>query len=154
MSDPVPPIPPPFASVPSLRKEMPKSLGLPHNLTAALAYFVVLVGGIAVLFLEKKDRYVRFHAMQSVLLSGMIVLSSLLMRVAEMIFGPIPLVGALMLMLLGFINAGFVIVWFCFWIAGMASAYMGKEWSIPYLGALARGRLGARRVVREDEDAG
>src|SRR5687767_2357838 len=41
------------------------STGLDANLAAALAYLAGCVTGIALLFVEKESRFVRFHALQS-----------------------------------------------------------------------------------------
>ena len=50
------------------------SLGLDANLAAALSYLLGFVSGIIVLVLEKDNRFVRFHALQSVLAFGGITL--------------------------------------------------------------------------------
>lgn len=44
------------------------SLGMGENLEGALSYFLVFVSGIIFLIIEKENKFVRFHAMQSVLL--------------------------------------------------------------------------------------
>lgn len=44
------------------------SLGLSENIVAALCYPVGWLSGLFFLLLERKNKFVRFHAMQSVLL--------------------------------------------------------------------------------------
>jgi len=44
------------------------SLGLPENIVAALCYPVGWLSGLFFLLLERKNKFVRFHAMQSILL--------------------------------------------------------------------------------------
>ena len=46
------------------------STGLEANLAAALSYLVGFVTGIIFLLVEKDNKFVRFHAMQSILLSA------------------------------------------------------------------------------------
>jgi len=70
MPDPVDPIDPVApASQPandSSATARPTSTGLPSNVAAALACFP-LIGGIIFYVLEKRDGFVRFYAMQSII---------------------------------------------------------------------------------------
>ena len=50
------------------------STGLDANLAAALSYLLGFVSGAVFLLLEKENRFVRFHALQSVLAFGAITL--------------------------------------------------------------------------------
>ena len=50
---------------PSSSGDTSTTLKLDPNLAAALAYLGGMLSGIAFLILEKENRYVRFHAMQS-----------------------------------------------------------------------------------------
>src|SRR5215471_15484423 len=43
----------------------PSSIGIEPNLAAALSYFWII--GLIFFFIEKKNRFVRFHALQSLL---------------------------------------------------------------------------------------
>jgi len=69
-------------------------LGIEVAYAAPLAYLFVWVSGLALLFLEKKNQYVRFHAAQSVVLfGGLTVLSG--------IAGAVPLIGWAFVPLIG-----------------------------------------------------
>jgi len=71
---------------------MKKSLfGLDENHVAALSYVLTFVTGLPVLVLEKENKTVRFHAMQSTLFG----LAALVLRFVLGIFSAIPLLGAL-----------------------------------------------------------
>ena len=48
-----------------------------RNIVAALSYFLGFITGITILLVEKEDKFVRFHAMQSVVTFGGIFLINL-----------------------------------------------------------------------------
>lgn len=101
-----------------------KSSGLPKNTAAALCYLLGWVTGIVFLLIEKEDKFVRFHAMQSVVVFGILTLASF-----------VPVVGLILspfLMLAGFI----------LWLVLMVKAYQGEEFELPIVGKLARQWLG------------
>ena len=59
------------------------SSGLPENVAGALAYALGPVTGVLFLVLEKKSKFVRFHAMQSLItFGGLFVLNSVLTMVS------------------------------------------------------------------------
>lgn len=98
-------------------------IGLPENIVAALCYPVGWVSGLVFLLFERKNKFVRFHAMQSVLL-----------------FMPI----ALLIFLMAWVP---VIGWFLADGAGMAAmlvilipmymAFRGSKFKIPIIGKIA-----------------
>ena len=119
----------------------PPTTGLAPNVAAGIAALFPLVGGVVFFVLEKKDKFVRFWAMQSILLGGVAFAVSIALRVAEFVFGYIPVVGKLMLLLLWVANLVFGIAWFIVYVIGIVKAFTGKEWEIPVLGKLARQQL-------------
>src|SRR5207248_7380611 len=67
MPDPVDPTQPPPPSSPEPEiKTTSTSTGLPSNVAAAIAC-IPLIGGIIFYVLEKRDSFVRFYAMQSII---------------------------------------------------------------------------------------
>ena len=71
---------------------MKKSLfGLEENHVSALSYVLTFVTGLIVLVLEKENKNVRFHAMQSTLLG----LAAMILNFALRILSIIPLLGIL-----------------------------------------------------------
>lgn len=116
--------------------------GLPRHLAAGVALLFPLVGGVAFLTIEKKDKFVRFHAMQSVYLGGLLLAVAIGLGVAEMIFRHVPFVG--WLVALGFMVANliFSLGWLGVWVVATVKAFCDKEWEVPFLGPLARKRLG------------
>ena len=99
----------------------PSSTGLDANLAAALAYLAGFITGIVMLVVEKKSRYVRFHAMQStVFFLAVLVLS--------IVINSIPLLGA---MLYAFLLFPAVVV---VWLVLLYKAYNGEWFKLPIAG--------------------
>ena len=111
------------------------STGLTQNLAGALAYLLGPITGILFLVVEKENRFVRFHAMQStVLCIGWIIVS-----VALSFFTAVPVLGWIVGILTSFVLGlgGFIL-----WLVLMWKAYQGEEWELPIVGPFARKQLG------------
>ena len=132
---------PPDPNPPAPAPPVPVTSGLAPNVAAGLAALFPLVGGAVFLALEKKDRFVRFWAMQSVFFGGAAIVVSVALRIAAFIFGLIPLIGKLLLLLLVVVHLVFGLACLAIWIIGIVKAFSGKEWEIPGLGPLARKQL-------------
>jgi uncharacterized membrane protein len=98
-----------------------------ENLLAAASYLLGFVTGIIILLVEKQNKVVRFHAMQSTILFGGIF-------VANIVLGFIPILGWLVGLLLSF--AAFIL-----WIVLMWKAFQGEMYKVPYVGDLAEKQL-------------
>ncbi len=115
--------------------------GLTPNVAGALAYLLGLITGIIFLALEpyKHDRFVRFHAMQSILLSATYIVYRITFSfVVRMI------VGVSGWLALALVPVAFVISLglFVFWLFLMYSAYKGREFQIPVIGPIAARQVG------------
>jgi uncharacterized membrane protein len=88
-----------------------------------LCYVAGWISGIVFLVLEQKNRFVRFHALQSIIVFGILTLAS-------SILGNIPLIGTAFSIIIG-------ILAFCFWIILMVKAYQGELFKMPWAGDLA-----------------
>lgn len=115
--------------------------GLTSNVAAALAYVLGLITGILFLALEpyKHDRFVRFHAMQSILFC----VAAIVFRIAWSILvsAMIDVSGwaAMVLIPIGLIIS---LGMFCFWLFLMFQAYSNREFRIPIIGAIAAKQRG------------
>jgi len=105
------------------------STGFDANVAAALSYLVGFVTGIIFLVLEKGNRFVRFHALQSTLLFAGIVALDILLQI-------VPILGALVVVFL-VIPASAVL-----WLLMMFKAYQGEEYRLPVVGPFAADRIG------------
>lgn len=117
------------------------SSGLTSNVAAALAYALGFITGILFLAIEpyKHDRFVRFHAMQSVIYSvGCIVFSIAWSIVVAVISEFSTWIGLAMFPIRMVISLGF----FGLWIYCMFQAYNRREFRIPFIGNLAAKQAG------------
>ena len=101
---------------------------LDPNLAAALAYLAGFVTGLALLAVEKENRYVRFHAMQStVFFAGVLVLS---IAINSIFF-----LGAI---LYAFLLFPAVVI---LWLVLMFKAYSGETFKLPVVGDFAEKQI-------------
>jgi uncharacterized membrane protein len=113
----------------------PTATGLPANVAGALAYVLGPITGVIFYVLEKDNRFVRFHAAQSIVVSVAMFIISFVLGMLGVVIGAVPLIGWLVAMLLSF---GVSIVSFVLWLLLMWQAYQGKEWELPFAGVFAR----------------
>ena len=128
---PPPPGPEPGSSATS------QSTGLPSNVAAAIAC-IPLIGGIIFYILEKRDGFVRFYAMQSIIFGAAWFLFNILSSIMHGILWAIPGLGHLLAGLWALVSAlvqvGFLIVL----IIAIVKAFSGVRWDIPWVGPMAR----------------
>jgi len=102
-----------------------QSSGLPKNTAAALSYIVGWLSGLFFLFMEK-DPFVRFHALQSIVVSAVFMV---LMGSFGLI-ALIPFVGPVLLIFKPIISlAGFAV-----WLVLIVKAYQNEKFKLPYIG--------------------
>ena len=99
------------------------SLGIDQNLAGLLCYLGAWITGIIFLIMEKENKYVRFHAVQSIVTFGAIT-------VASFIFTFIPFIGWILNWLLGALAV-------ILWIVLMLKAYQGEQYKLPVAGSIA-----------------
>jgi len=136
MPDPVAPSqpPPPPEAPPSAD---PSSLDLPPNIAAAIAC-IPLVGGIIFYLLEKRNSFVRFYAMQSIIFGGAWFLFNIASAVVHAVVGAIPGVGPILVFLWAVIAALVHLAFLVVFIVAVVKAFSGIRWDIPYVGPMAR----------------
>lgn len=102
------------------RGASPSSTGLDPKLGGALSYLLGFVSGVIFLMIEKRDRFVRFHAFQSVAtFGGILVLSA--------VAGFVPFFGWVAGALMG--PVGFIL-----WVVLMVKAFQGETFKLPVVG--------------------
>jgi len=103
------------------------STGFDANVAAALTYLVGFVTGIIFLLVEKDNKFVRFHAMQSTLVFAGIVAIDILLQI-------VPILGALVVVFI------VIPVSAVLWLLLMYKAYQGEEFKLPLVGQMAADR--------------
>jgi uncharacterized membrane protein len=104
------------------------STGLQPNVAGLLAYVLGLVTGVIFFLLEKDNKFVKFHAVQSMVFSVTLALASL-------VAGFTPLIGPLVVVVVQL--AGFI-----GWIVLMVQAFQGKWYKLPVIGDIAAKQAG------------
>ena len=104
------------------------SIGLDENVAGLLCYVLGWVSGIVFLLIEPDNKFVRFHAIQSIIVFG-------ILNIASFILAWIPFIGAFFAWIIG-------VVTFILWIVLMIKAYQGARYKVPWAGNLAEKRAG------------
>lgn len=99
------------------------SIGLNENIVGILCYLGFWITGVLFLFIEKENKFVRFHAFQSAMI--FMVLTAIVFLVAW-----IPYVGWILADFGGFFSL-FV------WISLMFIAWRGLKLKVPIIGKIA-----------------
>ncbi|WP_342305925.1 DUF4870 domain-containing protein [Methanolobus sp. ZRKC5] len=100
-------------------------LGVSENIAGVIAYLFGLISGILLLVIEKDNKFVRFHAAQSTVLSIAIIIFSIVI----MMVGWIPIIGWLIALLSIFVYLAI----FVLWIFLMYKAFTGEMYRLPIL---------------------
>lgn len=100
------------------------SLGLEENVEGALAYLLFFLSGIALFILEEDSRFVRFHALQSII-----------------IFLPLFVMFWILLLLVPVLRILISLVAVVAWLVGMLKAYQGELFKFPVVGDIAEKEL-------------
>jgi uncharacterized membrane protein len=103
------------------------SLGIEENVAGVLTYVAVWVTGIAFLLIEKENSFVRFHAMQSIVVFVPLTILS-------WIVGALPGIGGFLEFILWVLGVGL-------WLFLMLQAYQGKRYKLPFAGEFAESQL-------------
>ncbi len=115
--------------------------GLTSNMAGALAYVLGIITGIVFLVLEpyKRDRFVRFHAFQSIFYTVACIVFAIAWNIFWDILGNIS--GWLYLVVIP-IRMLISLALFLFWLFLMYQAYNNREFKIPFIGQLAAKQAG------------
>ncbi len=104
------------------------STGLEENVAGLLCYVLGWISGLVFILIEKENKFVRFHAMQSIVVFGVLT-------VASIILNWIPFIG----WVLGILISILALV---LWIVLMIKAYQGTKYKVPWAGNFAEKQIG------------
>ena len=99
------------------------STGLDENVAGLLCYLFGWISGVVFILLEPSNTFIRFHAMQSLIIFA-------ILTVGGAVFGAIPVLGGL----LGWV---FGVLALIAWVIGMFKAYQGETFKFPWVGNIA-----------------
>src|SRR3989344_1872197 len=101
-----------------------------RNLVAALSYFLGFVTGIVILLVEKDDKFIRFHALQSTITFGGLFIINIIIGIIFAPLGIFEILGR-------FIDIILFMIGVIIWIVSMFRAYSGEIFKWPISGKLA-----------------
>jgi len=108
------------------------ALGMEENIEGALCYVLGFVTGIVFLILEKDNKFVKFHAMQSIII--FLALTVLGVIISSMMFMSWGLFGMLS-----------TLIWLLeliLWLVLMLKAYQHEMFKLPIIGEIAAKQAG------------
>ena len=99
------------------------SVEMDENVAGLLCYVLGWISGLVFFLIEKKNKFVRFHALQSIIVFGVLFLACI-------IIGWIPFIGWVIAWLIS-------VLAIVLWIVLMVKAYQGEKFKLPWAGNLA-----------------
>ncbi|RDY72696.1 DUF4870 domain-containing protein [Halobacillus trueperi] len=108
-------------------EEKKSSTGLEGNVGGLLAYLLGFISGIVFLLIEKENEFIRFHAMQSVILFGFFFVFGFVVNF-------IPIIGLFVSLLMAPVSL-------VLWILLMVKAYQGERYHLPVTGKMAEEQI-------------
>jgi uncharacterized membrane protein len=118
------------------KKDLGKtSTGMQANVAALVSYVLGWITGLIFFLIEKDNKFVRFHALQSIIVFGAVSVLAVVISVLFSIF---------MALRLGFLYPIFSLlsglIWLAaliLWIILMIKAYQGEHFKLPIAGDIA-----------------
>ncbi|WP_342511844.1 DUF4870 domain-containing protein [Sporosarcina sp. FSL K6-1522] len=101
------------------------SMGLDENIGGMLCYIFII--GLVFLFMEKENRFIRFHALQAVFLGVALLIANIALEL-------VPVIGWIFNLLMGPFILGIIVFM-------MYQAYKGKYYKLPFVGEMAEKQL-------------
>ncbi|MFA6355883.1 MAG: DUF4870 domain-containing protein [Candidatus Omnitrophota bacterium] len=98
------------------------TVGMDANLAAALSYVFGWVSGLIFFLLEKENKFLRFHAMQSILFAAAWTIILIVLGIT--------IVGAFLIPIIG-------LIFFVVWIVLIVKSFSGEQFKLPVIGDMA-----------------
>ena len=97
--------------------------GLKENIAGLLCYVLFWVSGLIFYLIETDNKFVRFHAVQSIIVFGFL-------NIVGIVFGWMYYIGMVVGPIVGLLS-------FVLWVVLMVKAYQGIMYKLPVVGDLA-----------------
>lgn len=111
------------------------STGMQANVAALLSYVLGWLTGLIFFLLEKDNKFVKFHAMQSMIVFGALFVLQIGIGMLTWIFAMMRL--GFMMPVVSFITGLFYLASFVLWVILMVKAYQGEMFKLPIAGDIA-----------------
>ena len=117
------------------------ALGLDGNVTALIGYLIPLVA-LILIFIEKDNKFVRFHSFQSILWVAGSIVAVIVLAILAVILGVVfSMVSSTLGTLVGGLFFLIYIVWFFAYIGGLIygaiKSFGGSMFKLPVVGSMA-----------------
>jgi uncharacterized membrane protein len=118
------------------------STGLDENVAALLSYLFTWVSGLIFFLIEKDSRLVRFHAMQSILLTAAAIIVGIVLWIAWIVVAIVlammsEVLASLVSIVMGLVLFVFYIAILIAFILCMVKAYQKQYFKLPVIGNFA-----------------
>lgn len=113
--------------------------GLDEDVSGALAYLFGFITGIILLLVEKENKFVRFHAAQSTVVSGSFFVIYIILSIlsSSMAFGYRGFLFNAVSLIASLLNLLIIILGFILWIYLIIMSYKGNKPRIPVFARIA-----------------
>ena len=111
------------------------STGMQANVAGLLSYVVGWVTGLIFFLIEKENKFVQFHAMQSMVVFGGLFVLNIVMTVFMGILAAVSL--GLLIPLFSLVNSLMMLAGLILWILLMVKAHQGEKFKLPVVGDIA-----------------
>jgi uncharacterized membrane protein len=101
--------------------------GIKTHVAGMLCYLLGFITGIIFYLIEDKNKFVRFHALQSIITFGGLFVIGLVVRY-------LPGIGGFLVQLICLLNL-------ILWVVLMVKAYRGETYKLPWVGDIAEKNL-------------
>lgn len=107
------------------------SMGLDENVAGALCYVLGFVSGIVFLLMEKDNKFVKFHAVQSIGISLLLVVINILI---SSLYG---LLFFSMFWIIAALSSLISLIGLILWLILIMKAFQGEKFKLPVIGDIA-----------------
>jgi uncharacterized membrane protein len=111
------------------------STGMQANIAGLLSYILGWITGLIFFLVEKENKFVRFHAMQSMIIFGALFVLQIVLWMFMMVLAMMRL-GAV-IRLFSLVNGVVMLVGLVLWVVLMIKAYQGEKFKLPVIGDIA-----------------
>ncbi len=99
------------------------------NVLAAASYVLLVLSGILMLVFKEDDDFVKFHSIQSIVVSVVFLVVWIVLRIIEFLISFIPFTQVI----IWFLSFVFGVVFLVVWLYLMYEALEGKKYTLPFI---------------------